>query len=228
MVAEYTIEGTGHFSSAEDNSGTATVDGANYALSGIACRLGIECCHEAEYAFDQALIPEEHPLWGPMRTEYTERTGRSHPKAYRIKLTVSAEELPNDEAVAYWHARAVREKEQHDAFSAETHAEATVQPEPAPLPRGAWIERARANAATYEAARGSPEALEAVRVAVREARAAYEAAPSWPLMIAWCGALHDLRENGTPGDTAWFECEIAVYDAEKRLRDQVDALRGKE
>jgi hypothetical protein len=53
-------------------------------------------------AFDYGGVGES---WGKAVASYRERTGRQFPALYKVKISVEAEPLPEDEVAAYWEER---------------------------------------------------------------------------------------------------------------------------
>ena len=68
--------------------------------------------------FDQLMEGRDAAGRIAARAEYRAKTGRDFPQVYRLRITVEAEALSEDEARAYWQVRVLKERA-HDAVGRE-------------------------------------------------------------------------------------------------------------
>ena len=95
------ISGTGHFVSSYGES-FLTIDGTEYSLSGIVGDEMEKLEEEYDLAFSCKGGIAGHGFPVEEKREYAEEKGRAHPRAYRIRIVVSAEEMCKEDAERYW------------------------------------------------------------------------------------------------------------------------------
>jgi hypothetical protein len=104
MKHEKTVEGIGHVIGDWETS-HVRMGGELHSLSSLLHAAGTEVLRESE----ESGFMFRGLDWADDRAEYHKRTQRGLPRVYRLKITVEAETLSEEEGEAYWAAVAARE-----------------------------------------------------------------------------------------------------------------------
>lgn len=109
-----TIKGIGHAYSGEEEN-VLVVDGKYHGIANLLEMADAEVLYwMTASAFELEHCKERFSDWKSYRTEYRAEEGREYPRAYRVKVSLELEELPEEEAVAYWKGRQHAHQEQDD------------------------------------------------------------------------------------------------------------------